>query len=95
MICFFKKRLKKIETDGLFINWMSLIKSVLYIIQLQYGLLSIDITIHLSFNLIPSVYNRPSLNVGFNNPAVRALLVYLLYDQTFIRHYRDSTTKAS
>ena len=40
----------------------------------QYGLLSIDITIHLSFNLIPNVYNRPPLSFGFNNPSVRPLL---------------------
>ena len=53
---------------------MSLISSVLYIIQLQYGLLSIDITIHLSFNLIPNVYNRPPLSFGFNNPSVWPLL---------------------
>ena len=53
---------------------MSLISSGLYIIQLQYCLLSIDLTINLSFNLILNVHNRPSLNFGFNNPSIWALL---------------------
>ena len=73
MIRISKKLLKPIETVCLFINSMSYISSVLYIIQLQYGLLYIDITIHLSFNLIQNVYNRPPLSFGFNNPSVRAL----------------------